>query len=75
MKWSLDGLSNTGQNSIHYFLCSNGICDLIIRCIENPNTSETIFVMANELAINLLKHSNKYVQVINYWLCENSWGN
>uniref|UniRef100_A0A5K4FB58 Inositol 1,4,5-trisphosphate receptor n=1 Tax=Schistosoma mansoni TaxID=6183 RepID=A0A5K4FB58_SCHMA len=62
MKWSLDGLSNTGQNSIHYFLCSNGICDLIIRCIENPNTSETIFVMANELAINLLKHSNKYVQ-------------
>ncbi|KAH9582493.1 hypothetical protein MS3_00007235 [Schistosoma haematobium] len=62
MKWSLDGLSNTGQNAIHYFLCSNGICDLIIRCIENPNTSETIFVMANELAINLLKHSNKYVQ-------------
>ncbi|CAH8570449.1 unnamed protein product [Schistosoma intercalatum] len=62
MKWSLDGLSNTGQNAIHYFLCSNGICDLIIRCLENPNTSETIFVMANELAINLLKHSNKYVQ-------------
>ncbi|CAH8526115.1 unnamed protein product [Schistosoma turkestanicum] len=68
MKWNFDELSNINHHhhhhtmSIHYFLCSNGICDLIIRCMENLNTSELIFIMANELAINLLKHSNKYVQ-------------
>ncbi|TNN14277.1 Inositol 1,4,5-trisphosphate receptor type 2 isoform 2 [Schistosoma japonicum] len=62
VKWNSSTLLNTNQNAIHYFLCSNGVCDLIIRCIENSNTSETIFTMANELAINLLKYGNKYVQ-------------
>ncbi|KAK4470965.1 hypothetical protein MN116_006470 [Schistosoma mekongi] len=62
VKWNSNTLLNINQNAIHYFLCSNGICDLIIRCIENPNASETIFTMANELAINLLKYGNKYVQ-------------
>ncbi|CAH8561358.1 unnamed protein product [Heterobilharzia americana] len=55
-------VSETGQNTAHYILCSNGICDLIVRCIENPSTSETVFIMAIELAINLLKYGNKHVQ-------------
>nr|CAH8857369.1 unnamed protein product [Trichobilharzia regenti] len=64
-KWNSNTMTlnhNSDQDTTHYFLCSNGICDLIINCIENPNTSEVVFIMANELAINLLKYGNKHVQ-------------
>ncbi|CAH8853345.1 unnamed protein product [Trichobilharzia szidati] len=64
-KWHSNTMTlnhNSDRDTTHYFLCSNGICDLIIKCIENPNTSEAVFIMANELAINLLKYGNKHVQ-------------